>query len=132
MTATIRRPPEVRQPYYRRFATRTALWTAVITTALVAGQYVPLLFGLDGVAGLVVGAPVAIAAGILAHAAVAGRQRWAVVLTCLMWVSWLVVGYSVSGVHNLVTLAQALAFNAGVVGCWIGGRDIGQQRRSAR
>jgi hypothetical protein len=132
MTTTLTCPPEVRRPYYRRFAARTSQWTLILTTALVAGQYVPLLFGLVGVAGLAVGTPVAVAAGILTHAAVTGRQRWAVVLTCLVWAAWLVAGYTVSGVHNLVTLTEALGFNVAVVGSTLGLTDVRRMRRAGQ
>jgi hypothetical protein len=132
MTTTLTRPSAVWQPYFRRLTVRTLQWTLIVTTAFAAGQYVPLLFGLTGLAGLAVGTPVAMAAGILTHAAAAGRQRWAIVLTALVWTSWLIVGYSVTGIHNLVTLAEALGFTATVVAISIGSVDARRQMWTKR
>jgi len=88
MTTTLTRPRGVRRPYFRPLAARAARVTGVLATALVAGQYVTLLFGLAGFAALLVGGSVTIGIGILAHAAVNGQQRWAVVLTGTAGTTW--------------------------------------------
>lgn len=129
MTATIHRPPGTRQPYYRRFAGRTAQWTVIVTTAMVAGRYIGEVFGLAGIAGLALGAPVAAATGLLAHAAVVRRQRWAVVLTVLLWAGWLIAGYTRHGWHNAALLAQGLGVVALVVGATLAGLDHRERQR---
>lgn len=131
MSTTIVTPRQaVRQPYFRPLAGRTAVWTTVLLTALAGGQFAALTLGLAGVAGLVVGGAVALALGVTAYAATAGRQRWAQITVAAVWAAWVVVGYLNRGLHgSTLPLVEAVVRVALVVAAVLAMYDMSLRLR---
>jgi hypothetical protein len=134
MTTTVTpRPSAVRQPYFRPLAARTALWTTVLVTALVGGQFVGLTLGLSGVPAGFVGAATATALGMVAHAAVADRARWAQITLAVLWLVWPVVGYANRGWSgSTLPLIEGVALTGAVVAVVLALSDVWRQRVAGR
>lgn len=129
MSITLTPRPAVRRPYLLPLARRAATWTATVVTALTGGQYAGLAFGLAGVAALAVGVPVALALGLLAYMAVAGRQRWALVALAVLWSVWVLVGWVNRGWHgSTLPLIEAVVLFGAVSLVVLALGDVRRQR----
>lgn len=133
MSTTLTPRPAVRQPYFLPLARRAATWTATVVTALAAGQYVGLVFGLTGATALAVGVPVGAALGLLAYIAFAGRQRWAQVALAALWSVWALVGWINRGFHgSTLPLIEAVALTGMATTVVLALGDVRRQRLAGR